>query len=89
MRGARFSRATDVPNTKGMDMARVSRVRRMFRNGRARRLREQSALSVRELAGMVGVDPSTLSRWERGETTPGVAGARAWVSAMERLGMRL
>jgi transcriptional regulator with XRE-family HTH domain len=61
----------------------------MFRNGRARRLREQAALSVRELAAMVGVDPSTLSRWERGETTPSRDGSEAWADAMERLGMRL
>ena len=69
-------------------MARVSRVRRLFRTGRARRLRQQAALSVRELAAMMKVDPSTLSRWERGLTTPSAEGALAWASAVEHLGFR-
>jgi transcriptional regulator with XRE-family HTH domain len=50
-------------------------------------MREQTALSVRELATMVGVEPSTLSRWERGATTPNGEKALAWAGAMERLGI--
>lgn len=67
---------------------KLSRVRRQFRNGRARRMRESAALSVRELAARIDVDPSTLSRWERGETTPSPEGALAWAAAMEDLGLR-
>jgi transcriptional regulator with XRE-family HTH domain len=35
---------------------------------RIRKLRQAAGLSLRELAGEVGIDESTLSRWERGET---------------------
>jgi DNA-binding transcriptional regulator YiaG len=72
----------------GMDIVRLSRVRRQFRSGRARRMREGAALSLRELASRIDVDPSTLSRWERGETTPSPEGALAWATAMEDLGLR-
>ena len=71
-----------------VDIVRLSRVRRQFRSGRARRMREGAALSVRELASRIGVDPSTLSRWERGATTPSPEGALAWAAAMEELGLR-
>jgi transcriptional regulator with XRE-family HTH domain len=52
-------------------------------------MRLQAALSLRELAGIVGVDASTLSRWERGSVTPSGDGALAWATAMEQLGIRL
>jgi DNA-binding transcriptional regulator YiaG len=71
-----------------VDIVRVSRVRRQFRSGRARRMREGAALSVRELASRIEVDPSTLSRWERGATAPSPQGALAWAEAMEELGLR-
>jgi len=71
-----------------VDIVRLSRVRRQFRSGRARRMREGAALSVRELASRIEVDPSTLSRWERGATTPSPEGALAWAAAMEELGLR-
>jgi transcriptional regulator with XRE-family HTH domain len=51
-------------------------------------MREGAALSVRELASRIEVDPSTLSRWERGATTPSPDGALAWAAVMEELGLR-
>lgn len=43
--------------------------------GRGRRLREASAISMREAADILGVSPSTLSRWERGVVRPRGAAA--------------
>jgi transcriptional regulator with XRE-family HTH domain len=44
--------------------------RRRAKSGEGRRLRLQAGLSVRELAEVLGVDGSTLDRWERGDTKP-------------------
>ena len=48
-------------------------------------MRERAKLSTREFAGMVGVNQSTVARWERGETVPSAEDAIAWAEAMERL----
>ena len=49
--------------------------------GRGRRLRERAGLSIRELAGLLGVDAATLSRWENGRTHPRGSGAARWLAA--------
>ena len=46
------------------------RARLLARSGEARRLREEAGLSIRELAAFLGVDPSSVSRWETGEAVP-------------------
>jgi len=70
-------------------MVRVSRARQALASGRGRKMRERAKLSTRELAGMVGVDQSTIARWERGETVPSAEDALAWSTAMERLGFKV
>ena len=40
--------------------------RYLAHGGRGRQLREQAGLSLREAARLIGLTPSTLSRWERG-----------------------
>ena len=37
---------------------------------RLKELREESKLSMTELANKIGVSPNTVSRWERGERIP-------------------
>lgn len=46
------------------------RARLLARSGEARRLREEAGLSIREFAAFLGVDPSSVSRWETGEAVP-------------------
>lgn len=67
-----------------MGVDRVVRGRRLA-HGQGRRIREEAGLSVRELAGELGVNPSTLDRWERGLTRPRPAQAARWLEAVEIL----
>lgn len=53
-----------------IDLLDLAVLRRMVADGTARRIRESAGLSVREVAAAVGVAPSCVSRWERGERVP-------------------
>lgn len=64
----------------------VSRVRHLGRTGIARVLREEAGIGLTELAGAIGSAPSTLSRWERGLTTPRPKAAIAWADALDAAG---
>ncbi len=55
--------------------------RRLSEEGTGRLIRERARLSIGELALVVGVDASTLSRWERGRTRPGGEAAVRWVES--------
>jgi DNA-binding transcriptional regulator YiaG len=48
----------------------VSLARKAGKSDEARQLRLAQELTLREAAGSLGVDAASLSRWERGETTP-------------------
>jgi transcriptional regulator with XRE-family HTH domain len=48
------------------------------RDGRGRELREQANLSLRDVAELVGVHISSISRWERGDGRPSRAAAIRW-----------
>jgi transcriptional regulator with XRE-family HTH domain len=52
---------------------------RLSSTGAGRDLRLRARLSVRDVAGCVGVDAATLSRWERGQCHPRRAAAVRWV----------
>lgn len=53
----------------------IREAREALRSGGAVAIRQAHALSLPELAAQVGVDASTLWRWEKGRSTP--KGARA------------
>jgi DNA-binding XRE family transcriptional regulator len=72
-----------------VDMALVSRVRRAFRTGQARALREEAGLSIRELAAYAGLPRASLQNWETGTSLPRPEGALAWANAMKRLGFKV
>jgi transcriptional regulator with XRE-family HTH domain len=59
-------------------MAALVIARRFSQEGLGREIRERARLSVRELAEIVGIDASTLSRWERGQTRPCGLAASRW-----------
>jgi hypothetical protein len=48
----------------------VSWVRRILKDGQARIVREEGAITLREMASAVGTDPGTVSRWECGLSSP-------------------
>jgi transcriptional regulator with XRE-family HTH domain len=69
------------------DLAKVSLGRRLCLDGGGRRLRTQGRVSLRELAGAIGVDPATLWRWENGTAAPRAAAAVRWVDALRDLAL--
>lgn len=50
-------------------------------------MRVQADLSLREMASQIGVDISTLSRWETGTTVPRAGAALRWAAALLPLAM--
>jgi transcriptional regulator with XRE-family HTH domain len=60
----------------------VQKIRHLARSGEARRLRERSGLSLREVASEIGVDASSLSRWETGATAPRAKAALRWAAVL-------
>jgi len=65
------------------DAQRLAELRRLCVSGEARRIREASGLSQPEVAGVVGVVPSAISRWERGERRPSGRPALAYARLLE------
>jgi transcriptional regulator with XRE-family HTH domain len=45
-------------------------------------VRRANGLSLRDIAQRVGVNPTTVLRWERGERVPGAVNARALERAL-------
>ena len=61
------------------------RARQLAHSGKGRQIREAAGLSARELAGSIGVHPSTLRRWETDSASPSARLAKAWVTATDLL----
>ncbi len=72
-----------------MDLSRVARVRTLARNGTAQRIREDHHIHLREMAKVIGVQPSTLLRWETGVVRPRPDAALRWADALAELGAPL
>jgi transcriptional regulator with XRE-family HTH domain len=63
----------------------LARIRRMQQTGEAKRLRERAGVSLRTMAGAVGVRASTLIRWEAGQVRPREGTALAWLGVLDQL----
>ena len=63
----------------------LARIRRMQQTGEAKRLRERAGVSLRTMAGAVGVRASTLIRWEAGQVRPREGTALAWLTVLHQL----
>jgi len=63
----------------------LARVRRMARNGSARAIREDAALSLRDMSAEIAVESSTLWRWEAGVAVPRRDAALRWLQVLEEL----
>ena len=70
-----------------VDLLKVSRARQLLASGEGRKMREAARLSLRELADMIGIDHSSLARWETGESVPGRVPAQRWHDGMRSLGL--
>lgn len=66
-------------------LVQVSRARQLSRSGAARSIRIAAGLSMSEVARAVGVEPSTILRWEAGERTPRGEAAARYAALLEEL----
>lgn len=70
-------------NTRNLD--RLTRVRELSLTGATRTIRQKAHLSLREVAVAVGVDTSTVARWEKGERQPTGSAAMRYADLIHRL----
>ncbi len=68
-----------------MDVAEIVWVREAGRNGLARDLRLRAAVTCDELAVPIGVDGSTVWRWETGARSPRGINAERYAAELRRL----
>jgi DNA-binding XRE family transcriptional regulator len=78
-----------------MYVDRLARLTRAYRLGRpldetsnvslGRLLRQQSGVSLREMARVIGVNQGELSNWERGNARPRAELALKWLAAVEAI----
>lgn len=64
---------------------RLAGVRDLTHSGQARKIRQHANLTRAEVARAVGVDPSTVSRWESGERRPRGTAAIRYAELLRRL----
>jgi transcriptional regulator with XRE-family HTH domain len=67
------------------ELEAIATARAWATSGVARSLREGRRLTLREIAAVVGVVPSTILRWERGERRPRGAAAARYGAVLRRL----
>ncbi|MEU7384935.1 helix-turn-helix transcriptional regulator [Streptomyces sp. NPDC042207] len=65
------------------ELKAVSRVRSMAARGELKAARVTRHLTLAEIAAGIGADPSTIYRWEVGESVPRAAHALRWAQLME------
>jgi DNA-binding XRE family transcriptional regulator len=84
----RFPLWQHVPYTlmESSSVVAIARGRRLARTGTGRLIRENAGVSVRQLAASLGINPSAVSRWERGERVPSGRHAERYALLLEQLG---
>jgi transcriptional regulator with XRE-family HTH domain len=70
------------------DLVKIANARDHAVSGAGRLIRLSAGISLREMARAIGVDPSTLLKWERGEHRPTGAAAERWVDELILLAER-
>jgi len=68
---------------------RLARVRQLTATGEARRLRLRARLSLGDIARSIGVERTTVLRWERGERQPRGSAALEYGDLLDRLAHEL
>jgi DNA-binding transcriptional regulator YiaG len=67
------------------DVVDLVRARDLARSGRAKAIREAAGLSLAELGAALGVNGSTIGRWEAGERAPRADAARRYAKLLKQL----
>ncbi|BFM23491.1 helix-turn-helix domain-containing protein [Microbacterium sp. che218] len=71
--------------TSIQDAALVVRARELAASGEAKRIRVASDLPIGDLAHAIGVDATTIWRWENGERSPRGERAVRYARALNKL----
>jgi len=66
-------------------LTRLAQARQLGFSGLGRSIRVAARLSLRDVAGWVGVDPATVYRWETGRSNPVPEHAERWLAALAEL----
>lgn len=64
------------------ELRRITLVRSLVADGKAREQRRQRRLSLKEVADAIGTSRSTVHRWETSQTAPSPANALQWADAL-------
>ncbi|MEU9264590.1 helix-turn-helix transcriptional regulator [Streptomyces sp. NPDC048251] len=64
------------------ELRRISLVRALVADGKARDQRKLRRLSLKEVADAIGTSRSTVHRWETGATVPSASNALQWADAL-------
>ncbi len=67
------------------DVLGLARLRAMLRSGEAVKIREAAEITNPEMATALGVNPSTLYRWETGKCVPKGEKAKAYARLLAEL----
>jgi DNA-binding transcriptional regulator YiaG len=67
------------------ELIEVARARALARSGAARSIRKDAGVGLSEVARALGVEPSTVCRWETGERAPRGRSALAYVKLLDAL----
>jgi transcriptional regulator with XRE-family HTH domain len=70
------------------DLVKLANARDHAISGAGKNVRLSAGISLRELARNLGIDASTLLRWERGERRPTGLAAERWMDELNRLAER-
>jgi transcriptional regulator with XRE-family HTH domain len=70
------------------ELVKIAKARDHAVSGAGRLIRLSAGISLREMARSIGVDASTLFRWERSERRPTGAAAGRWVDELTHLAER-
>jgi len=74
-----------MPDMNNTDLVRLAAVRSLADSGRARSIRRAAGISLQEVANVVGVRASTISRWESGQRVPRGDAALRYARLLHRL----
>lgn len=69
----------------GKQLALLRVAARLAEDGTGRQIRVQAKVPMHLIAKSIGVDESTISRWERGQRQPRGEGAIRWADLLNEL----
>jgi transcriptional regulator with XRE-family HTH domain len=68
-----------------VNLAETAAARLAGKSGSARQTRERANVGLRELARYIQVSPSSLSKYERGQSRPNAQVAERWAQALAEM----